>query len=64
MNWAEFDEVSLQYQDRFGECLPTEQMALKDFENAVAIMRACLANGKPYELPEKTQRLIDQGAKF
>ena len=64
MDWKAFDRLSQEYQETFGECLPTESMPREDFERVIEIMRECLESGKAYELPEETRRLIDQGAVF
>ena len=64
MNWKEFGELSLDYAKKFGESLPTEMMPPEDFDNAIEIMRECLKTGKPYEIPESTEKLLEQGAIF
>lgn len=63
-DWKEFDRVLKEYEERFGDGLPTEQMPPADLENAVQIMRECMRTGKPYELPEGVRKLIEQGVLF
>lgn len=48
MDWEQFDRLLAQYNERFEDGLPTEQMPQADFANAVEIMRECLRTGDPY----------------
>ena len=50
-DWKEFDRLLVEYDERFKEVLPTEQMPPQDFRNAIEIMREALRTGKPYEPP-------------
>ena len=51
MDWQEFNRLLAEYDERFEEGLPTEQMPPADFRNAIEIMRESLRNGVPYEPP-------------
>lgn len=57
-DWKEFDRVLKEYEERFGDGLPTEQMPPDDLENAVQIMRECMRTGKPYDAPPLPEHCI------
>ena len=56
--------LQLQYECRFGEQLTYNFMSIRTEEHLTTALRECLKTGKPYEIPESAEKLLEQGAIF
>lgn len=55
---AEFHKVQQEYQSKFGDILPTEEMPPGDLENIIQIARQCIRTNIPYNPPKISENSI------